>query len=205
MALLGDIVRSREVADRADLHARVMDALAAANARHNPLDPLRVTVGDEFQGVFATMGSALAASHTVRLALAGGADVRFGLGRGTVRVIDAASNVQDGSAWWAARAAIEAVEARAHGARRALRTGVAVGEGEPEPTPELLTAVETVDALLAGLDDAGRAILTTLLAGRPQSDAATSLGISRSAVSQRVARGSLAILADALARLEEVA
>lgn len=204
VALLGDIVRSRDAADRAALHRHVSDALAAANARHSPLHRLRVTVGDEFQGVFPTMGSALAASYTIRLALTGEADVRFGLGRGTVRVVDVESNIQDGSAWWSARAAIEAIEARAHGARRVLRTGLAAGDDAGANSIELVTAVEMVDALLASVDDTGRVILTTLLAGRPQSDAAGLLGISGSAVSQRVARGGLAILADAMTRLEEV-
>ncbi|MFT3875750.1 MAG: SatD family protein [Propioniciclava sp.] len=201
VALLGDLVDSRASSDRVALHARLSDALTLANRRHHPLDALRVTVGDEFQGVFGTLGDALAASYTVRLAL--GDDVRFGIGRGAVSVIDTTGNVQDGSAWWSARAAIDDVKKRARGSHRALRTGLGTAEGMPPAPPTLVAAVELADAMLTGLDAESRAILTLLLHGRPQAQAAEQIGVSRSAVSQRVARNGLAILADSLLRLGE--
>ena len=55
-ALLGDLVGSRTSADRGALHRRLLLALDAANAGADVLDPVRVTAGDEFQGVFATVG-----------------------------------------------------------------------------------------------------------------------------------------------------
>lgn len=199
VALLADLVDSRAAADRRALHGRVTAALAATNERYPTLDALRITVGDEFQGLYPTLGAALGASYSVRLALGGGDDVRFGIGRGEVQVIDPDTNLQDGSAWWAARAAIEDVERRAKGSHRALRTGL-----PPDADPLLLTCVETVDALLAGLDESGRAICASLLTGATQADAAASLGISPSAVSQRVARGGIAIVVDAITRLREI-
>lgn len=202
--MLADLVDSRAAADRAALHGRVTDALGAANARFRPLDPLRVTVGDEFQGVFGSVGEALAASYAIRLALGAGDDVRFGLGRGRVQVIEATHNVQDGSAWWAAREALEDIEQRARGAHRVLRTGLAAGEDAAPIDPALRTAVALVDVLLAGLDEPGRVILALLLGGQAQADAADALGISRSAVSQRVARSGVAVLVDAIQALREV-
>ena len=203
VAVLGDLVDSRVAPHRADLHRRLLDALARANAGPGILDPFRVTAGDEFQGVFATPGDALAASYRVRLTL-GPTAARFGLGIGGIQVLDPDANVQDGSAWWAARHAIEEVEAAARGARRALRTGIATAEGLAAPPGALLAAVELVDAALYGLDEADVGILVDLLIGRTQAEAAPSLAITPSAVSQRVARGGLAILADAMTRLEEV-
>ncbi len=202
VALLGDLVDSREASDRAALHRRLLAALADANRGPGVVDPLRVTAGDEFQGVFATVGAALGASYRIRLALRPG-DVRFGLGVGDVEVIDPDANVQDGSAWWAAREAIDRTEASAKGALRALRTGVATAADQPPAAPPLLAAVALVDAALFRLDDADAEILTGRLAGRTQADAAEALGVSPSAVAQRVARGGLAILADAMTRLEE--
>lgn len=201
VALLGDLVGSRSSPHRADLHQHLLDALAVANAGVGVLDPLRVTAGDEFQGVFGTLGDALAATFRVRLALRP-SDVRFGLGIGAVEVIDANANVQDGSAWWAARAAIETVESRARGARRALRTGIAAAAGLPDPSDTLLAAVELLDAVLYNLDAADAEVLIGLRAGRSQADIAARLGITPSAVSQRVARGGIAVLADAMTRLE---
>ena len=131
-ALLGDLVGSRTSADRGALHRRLLLALDAANAGADVLDPVRVTAGDEFQGVFATVGGALAATFTLRARLRP-AQARFGLGVGSVEVVDATDNIQDGSAWWAARAAIEATERAARGARRALRTGVAAAADQPAP------------------------------------------------------------------------
>lgn len=204
VALLTDLVGSRAAPDRVALHRRLSDALELANQRHCPIDPLRVTAGDEAQGVFATFGDALGATFTIRLALQVDDGIRFGLGRGAVSVIDPETGVQDGSAWWAARRAIETVEARAHGARHALRTGLASAEEARAVPPELFAAVGAVDALLAPLDAVDRVVLTALLAGELQSDAAARLGLTPSAVSQRVARKGLAVLADAITQLEEV-
>ena len=61
------------------------------------------------------------------------------------------------------------------------------------------------DFKFAGLDDASRHVLRALLTGATQARAAAELGVSGSAVSQRVARAHLAVLADAIARLQEVA
>ena len=71
---------------------------------------LRVTVGDEFQGTYATLGEAVEAALRVRLALLPEVDTRFGLGRGEVTVLDARRGIEDGPGWWAARAAIEEVD-----------------------------------------------------------------------------------------------
>lgn len=203
VALLGDLVDSRLAADRPSLHERVLAALADADPRATAVDPLHVTVGDEFQGVFPTTGAALGAAYRVRTALAGVTDVRFGLGRGEVVVIDATRNLQDGSAWWAARDAITTVEGRARAAHRALRTGlVAAPDAEPFG-PALRAAVECVDALLHRLDARSWQVLALLLEGASQAEAAAAVGVSPSAVSQRVARDALAVLADAIARLEE--
>ena len=79
VALLADLVGSRAATDRTALQQRVRAALTGANERFGPLDPLRATVGDEFQGLFASTGRALAASYAIRLALGPHDGVRFGL------------------------------------------------------------------------------------------------------------------------------
>src|SRR5262245_40012740 len=88
VALIGDVVESRTRRDRQALHDEVEAALEAATAFVPALDPPVVTVGDEFQGVYATLGDALAASFRIRAALHPRADVRFGLGRGAVTTLD---------------------------------------------------------------------------------------------------------------------
>ena len=81
VALLGDVVRSRD-SDRTRVHEALLKAIATCNKAHPPLDPLRVTVGDEIQGVYATLGQAVAAMLMLRDELLGTAEVRCGLGGG---------------------------------------------------------------------------------------------------------------------------
>ena len=206
VALLGDLVSSRAAADRRALHDELVAALELQNAALTPLHPLRVTVGDEFQGVFATLGGALGAAYGVRLALAEASDVRFGFGRGRVETVDAAAGIQDGSAWWAARDAIVAVEALASQAAQASRRMlVRSAPDEPSPAPELSAALASVDAMMARLDHRSLRILAGLLRGVTQRDLAAAEGVSATAVSQRVRRESLEVLAGALTDLGRAA
>ena len=121
--LIGDVVRSRATTDRQALHDALEAALAAADTAVPPVTGLRVTVGDEFQGTYATLGEAVEAALRVRLALLPDVDTRFGLGRGEVTVLDARRGIEDGPGWWAARAAIEEVdEVAGRAATRLART-----------------------------------------------------------------------------------
>ena len=110
--LIGDVVRSRD--GRRPLRA-ARPAHRGARGRRTtalrPVVPLRITVGDEFQGCFATVGEAVHASLWLRLHLAP-AQLRHGIGWGAVAVLADEPRVEDGPGWWAAREAIEAVKAR---------------------------------------------------------------------------------------------
>lgn len=203
VALIGDLVKSRAATDRSALHRRVIAALEWADARAPGLHPLEVTVGDEFQGLYPTLGAALRAAHLVTLSLTGADAVRFGLGRGQATEVDADRGIQDGSAWWAARDAIEGVEVRARSASRSgLRIGVAYEAGRPVE-PAVLAAVGALDAGLARLSEGARSILLSLVTDRRQSVAAESLGISPQAVSQQVITNQLVVIADAMQNLWE--
>ncbi len=56
--LIGDVLSSREAGDRAALHHRLQALLDEVNGAFAPVTPLRFTVGDEYQGAFATVGRA---------------------------------------------------------------------------------------------------------------------------------------------------
>ncbi len=103
--LIGDVVGSRTVADRAGAH-RVLNS-ALRDVAHEAVDPPAFTVGDEFQGAFTSVGLAIDAALSLRLAVAPEIDVRFGIGWGAVTMLDEAAGIQDGPGWWAAREAIE--------------------------------------------------------------------------------------------------
>lgn len=205
--VIGDLVGSRRAADRRILHARLKDALARANTAVPATTPLRVTVGDEFQGSYARLGDALHATVRVYLALAPEYEVRFGIGWGAVTSLDA-DGIEDGPGWWAAREAILGVHARqARASTRALTTGFETPAGARGPsTVDLVTAALLLrDQALASLSGVSKVILGRLLDDATQADIAAELGISPSAVSQRARRDGLHLLVEAEQRLARVA
>lgn len=204
--LIGDVVGSREVTDRRGLHRLLVGALEEANEDWEPLAPLRVTVGDEYQGVFRTVGSAIGASQSIRLALLPDVDVRHGLGWGGVGVLDEEPRVEDGPGWWAARDAIEQVKQAADRAATAVtRTGYRRAEGVPGPDEEALGAALALhDLVLGSVPERSLSVLRGLLAGRTQREIAEEAGVSPSAVSQRVRHDGLAMVVGARRRLHEV-
>lgn len=194
-AVIGDLVGSRRAADRAAVHHRLVAALAATNAAVEPLQPLEPTVGDEFQGAYATRAAAAHAALLVRLHTLPLVDVRAGIGFGEAETIDAARSprIQDGPAWWAARAALEHLARPRSGAQRAWYSG---------PGAEEENAYLTVrDALLERLPDRGPRLLLAALAGETQRAIAEAEGISPSAVSQAFHRGVRAVHDAELLRL----
>lgn len=194
--LIGDVVASRKAGDRGVLHARLMDLLDEVNATFAPTTPLRITVGDEFQGAFATPGQALQASLRLRLAMLPEVDVRHGLGWGEVSVLQEEPRVEDGPGWWAARDAIHEVQrAQEHAATRYRRTVFRAADGAGGPDADLVDAALVLrDAAVGALSERSLSVLRGLLMGKTQRDLAEELGVSASAVSQRVRGDGLAAL-----------
>ncbi len=206
-ALIGDVVRSRSAEDRSALHARLVELLEQANEVLAPVVELRITVGDEFQGCFATVGEALHASLWLRLHAAPDVDLRHGVGWGSVAVLAADPRVEDGPAWWSARDAIEEVKAEAaRSATRHLRTAyrraeeAAAAEG-PDPGA-LNAALMCRDQMVGSLSERSVRLLRGTLEGRTQAELAAAEDISASAVSQRMRHDGLAVIvaADELMR-----
>ncbi|MDQ6641891.1 MAG: SatD family protein [Actinomycetota bacterium] len=205
--LVGDVVGSRGATDRGALHHGLATLLHAVNDEYLPLQPLRITIGDEYQGCFATLGEALAATLRIRLAMLPDVDIRHGVGWGPVAVLAEEPRVEDGPGWWAARDAIEGVKADAKKAvlrdvrtsyRRADDPAAAAG-ADPAPVN---AALMCRDQMVGSLSERSVSLLGGLLAGRSQSDIAEEERISASAASQRVRNDGLGVIvaADALLR-----
>lgn len=195
--LIGDLVGSRTSSDRTDLHQRLGVALDEVNDLLEPLRPLWITAGDEYQGAFATVGQAVQATLLVRVRLVPAYDVRHGIGWGATTVLDEESGIEDGPGWWAARAAIEAAErGERTPAARSLRTAYAPAEGAGDgPDPGLVNAALILrDERVSGLSERSVSVLRGLLSHQTQRDLAEVLGISASAVSQRVRADGLAAI-----------
>ncbi|MET0999903.1 MAG: SatD family protein [Marmoricola sp.] len=204
--VIGDVVSSRAAPDRAALHDRLTSLLAEANGTLQPVVPLRVTVGDEYQGCFRTLGEALHATLWLRLHLAP-TGVRHGLGWGRVAVLEDTPRVEDGPGWWAAREAIEAVKRDAHrSGSRLLRTAYhrtesGAADAGPDPDP-VNAALICRDQMVGSVSERSLRLLRGALAGRTQAELAEEEGISASAVSQRMRNDGLAVIvaADELLR-----
>jgi hypothetical protein len=194
--LIGDVVGSRRAGERTTLHEALTDLLAEVNETFGPITPLRVTVGDEFQGAFANVSDALRASFRLRLGLLPDHDIRHGLGWGQVSVLQEEPRVEDGPGWWAARDAIHEVQqAQEHAAGRFRRTAFRRAPEVEGSDADLVGSFLVLrDAAVGGLSDRSVSVLRGLLAGRTQRELADELGVSPSAVSQRVHGDGLAAL-----------
>jgi hypothetical protein len=192
--VIGDLVGSRDVPDRAALQTALGETLAAVNQHIAPRQPFEATVGDEFQGACLTLADAARAALLVRLGLLPTGDTRCGLGHGEVTVHDASRRplLQDGPGWWAARDAIEVVA----GTRTHRRTSF-VGP-DSGPVNAFLTCR---DQLVERLNERGLRILRLALLGHAQKEIAEIEQVTRSAVSQQFSRGVGAIV-DAHAMLD---
>lgn len=192
-ALIGDLVGSRRASPRAAVQTALQEALEQASAVVPPVDRLEPTVGDEFQGVYASVAEATLAALLVRLHLADAGDARCGIGVGEREVYgaDRTPMLQDGPAWWSARSAIESLDHPGARSRRTWFDGGAVVAAAEAAT--LNAFLLTRDALVDRLNDRSRRMLRRTLAGASQREIAEAEGISESAVSQAFAKGVSAV------------
>lgn len=196
VAVIGDVRGSRRAVNRKALHDKLTETLDTVNAQHPALDPFRITVGDEFQGRFAQLGPAVAALYAVHLSLHPDIEVRFGVGRGTAMTLDPTAGIHDGSAFWHARDAIEAVAASENGRTWRGRAMVIDPDIHPDVATATNAAISCVDQLIWQMDERDRRLLAGLHEGKTQAELAEAEGISASAVSQRTRRNGIgAVLA----------
>lgn len=205
-AVIADIVRSRELNDRSRAQRAIHAAVARAEADVPlALAPLTAVVGDELQGEYPTIAAAAAALLLVRLNLPDGIECRFGVGIGEVRPVEVdGRTIPEGPAWWAARTAIERVEAMQQRAVPHARTWF---EGQKHTGARVLESVALANAyglsrdqLVSSMSERTRRLTYGRCLGRSQRELAADEGITQSAVSQALASaGSVAIVEGFLA------
>lgn len=201
-AVIADIVGSRTLTNRADAQKIFEAALERASEGLALLQAPYPTVGDEFQAVAYTLEDALLLTLRAQLLLPPQLQLRFGIGAG--RIEEFASGVhrqapargrgaesaalQDGSAWWAARAAIN----RAHDVQDAsnpfIRTWfMAHASVESEYSSHCQTCVNAMlslrDHSILKLSARHRRITAALLLGKTQVEIARAEKLSQQAIS----------------------
>lgn len=188
VALIGDVVGSRAQSDRAELQRTLVAVLAAVNEREPSVQDLAPTIGDEFQAVYADLGTALRATLQLRLLLPEGLDCRFGLGAGDVHVVGQSDYglTQDGSAWWSAREAIDEAKRRETRKNKSLRSWFVPADPGAHDGRLVNAYLLARDELVSGLSGRGRRLALGQLHGVTQQDLAAQEGINQSAVSQHL-------------------
>jgi hypothetical protein len=159
------------------------------------VQPLRMTIGDEFQGLFDDIESAISATFQIRLALLPAVDVRIGIGWGTLDMVPQDPPFgQDGPCWWRAREAIDEVKKSesSNAVSRSVRTLVKTGDGSEELFNAYLVAR---DHITAGWDEVDLEVARLHVAGTNQTIISRQVGLSQSSVSRRLQNhGILAVL-----------
>jgi len=199
--VIGDIVSSRTFEDQEALLDLVIRNLEWVNERTSPVQPLEMTIADEFQGAYANVGEALDAALFVQLCLLGEVELRFGCGWGEISRFDpeSASMVQSGPAWWTAREALDEVVEL--GAKRLWPSTIRTRVRRPSEMPSFESTERLVnsflmcrDALLASLDQKDARIALALFFRERPEHVAMELGISQPAVANRQKKKNLSKL-----------
>ena len=204
VAVIADIVGSRSIPDRAtaqrDLEAALV-RVASEMSETAALSPLRPVVGDELQGLYPDLAAAVAATLLLRLTLPDQVDCRFGLGIGAVEAIPSTGpTLSEGPAWWAAREAIETVEALAHRTVPSARTWVCAAAGATAQTSELVRVTNAGllarDRVIGHMSARTRRLTFGRCLGGTQQELAESEAITQPAVSQALATAEAAALVE---------
>ena len=206
-AIIADIVGSRTLTNRADAQRIFEAALERASEGLALLQAPYPTVGDEFQAVAYTLEDALLLTLRAQLLLPSQLQLRFGIGAGRIEEFTSGMHrqvpargrgaesaaLQDGSAWWAARAAIN----RAHDVQDAsnpfIRTWfMAHASVESEFSSHCQTCINAMlslrDHSILKLSARHRRITASLLLGKTQVEIARAEKLSQQAISD-FARG----------------
>ncbi len=187
LAIIGDVVASRAAADRAQLQARLGAGLEAANTifAAQLAAAFVLTVGDEFQGLLLSGREVSALLANLRAAVHP-QEVRFGLGIGPLDTpLRPQALGMDGPCFHRARAAVE----------RAERRGTALEVEAPVDQPALDIYSLLYSQLRRGWTAKQRQVVDLAMAGLNGRAMAARLGVSPSAVSQRLhAAGAPAVI-----------
>jgi hypothetical protein len=205
VAVIADLIGSRRLPDRALSQRQLTAAADRVNKLITPIQPIAATVGDEFQALYADAASAFEATLLMRLWLPEGIDTRFGIGAGTYRTISTEPHdIQDGSAWWSAREAIDVAKAKQERRNPALRSWYSVDPEHVGRFPDQQTACAYLiarDYIVGKMRASTRVMLRGSLVGQTQSELAEELGITQGTVSSAMRKSGPSIVIEGVGQI----
>ena len=206
-AVIADIVGSRTLTNRAEAQRIYEAALGDASEGLALLQAPYPTVGDEFQAVAYTLEDALLLTLRAQLLLPPQLQLRFGIGAGRIEEFSSgvqrqaparsrgseSAQLQDGSAWWAARAAINRAHDVQDSSNPFIRTWfmahASVESAFPRYCQTCINALLSLrDHAILKLSARHRRITAALLLGKTQVEIARAEKLSQQAISD-FARG----------------
>jgi hypothetical protein len=186
VAVIVDIVGSRRLENRSEAQEAITEAFHQANAFAPGIAEITATIGDEFQGLYQTTSDALTAWTLGSLLLPEAVDVRCGMGVGKVTRIDlgGSQQLQDGPAWWNARAAVDEAHRRQYAGDTSARTHFIGTSHEPDINAYLLLR----DHIVYRMKKRERRLTAALIMGATQSEMAKSEKLSQATISESLHR-----------------
>ncbi|TLP79361.1 SatD family protein [Nesterenkonia sphaerica] len=193
VALIADVIGSREHPDRYEVQRAVEDTLARISKVAPPVQDFHATVGDEFQALYPSRHAALRATLFAGLLPQQGPLLRFGLGQGEVGSVPSRTSerIEDGPGWWRAREAIESVTVQQR--RFPFLRSWFISE-TPEQDVTVNAYLLTRDQLLDGLSVRARDYARSVAQGASQKHVAAEHGVSQPAVSKLLRESGAAAL-----------
>lgn len=185
-AIIGDVIASRDSGDRENLQKNLVGVMAGLNSAHEAIQPLTMTVGDEFQGLYGDLSKAFEVALRLRVELMPSVDVRVGIGWGELTLVPADPPFgQDGPCWWRARDAIDEVKRSEslNSVPNSLRTMSRTGT---DADALLNGYLGLRDHIVSDFDDLDARLAILRLEGFSQVEMARSVGLSQSSVSRRL-------------------
>lgn len=194
-ALVGDVIASRQTGNREDLQQYLESTMAIVNEAMAPIQPLMMTIGDEFQGLFDDVAAAMRASLRIRIGIRNRVDVRIGIGWGGLELVSEHPPFgQDGPCWWRARAAIGGVK-RSESSNSVPRTVGTLARTDDGRESLLNSYLAARDHIVTGWDETDLEIAARMTHGVSQTAIAAEIGLSQSSVSRRMQKhGILSVL-----------
>ncbi len=186
LAVIGDLVASREAENRGALQRALVDAVERANAagRQRLASPFTITLGDEFQALYRSPEALLSdfwelldALHPVGLRLAAG------IGEIATPINDRQALGMDGPAFYRARRTMDALKRE--------RDSILQLEGEGGTLALANSSLRLVCRLMAGWKRETLSILIRLAKGLTVEQIARHMGVSERAVFKRIRTNSV--------------
>lgn len=194
--LVGDVAASRTYPDQKRLFSALRQIFDGVNRQVEAAQPIRFSVGDEFQAAYSTLADAIRATVLLRLRFKaeelgtfGGRDqdLRIGLAYGEIAVFDATEEPfgQSGTGWWRARSAIEKAERRKKGHGLPYSTQSSFAGEENELFVMTNAFLLALDQVMFRMDEKDVRITLGTLGGKTQKAIGEELEIGQSTISKR--------------------